>query len=239
MICKSNFKELYQKDFDGKACNIIAAGPSLLEFNRDICNQRHCFIVNSAILFADWFEEGDYERFWVSNDSLCLRWSYWDKVVRSKCNIVIRDSWCKYIDLVPSRAKFFSPRKSNTDLIEEDNGLCYCSSVPTCIDMAIKFNFNKIYLYGLDHDPVFTGYFWDSWKSDEKPKQVIDFSKERKFLTAPVALKQPVDQRLSVWKENIDCFESLKKVAYKKEVQIINMNMNSKVNIFEKINTCS
>lgn len=236
MTCKSNFKELYQKEFDGQSCNIIAAGPSLLEFEKSICNQRHCFIVNSAILFANWDEESIYKRFWVSNDSLCLRWSYWDKVVSSKCNIIVRDSWYKYIDLLPSRVKFFTPRSNNTNLNDEDEGLCYCSSVPTCIDMAIKFNFKNIYIYGLDHDSKHTGYFWESWNSEDKPKHIIDFSKGRNFSTAPVALKQPVDQRLAVWKENVDCFQALNKLAIEKEVSIINMNKNSKIDVFKKVN---
>lgn len=128
---------------------------------------------------------------------------------------------------------FFSPRKSNTIIDESDDGLCYCSSVPTCLDMAIKFGFKKIYLFGVDHDIDNNGYFWSSWSEDKKPMQVVDYAGERKFLTKPLALVQPKDQRISVWNENIDCFQSISNYAALKDVKIMNMNKSSKIKSFE------
>jgi hypothetical protein len=180
-----------------------------------------------------WDNGSEEGRFWVSNDALCLRWSYWDKVKASFCNIVVRDSWEKYSDILPKRVKYFSPRSENIITDESENGLCYCSSVPTCIDMAIGFGFKCIYLFGVDHDIDNNGYFWSSWEERDKPMQVVDYKGDRKFNTKPLALVQPRDQRLSVWNENIHCFDALQKYADIKNVKIFNMNKNSKIKSFE------
>lgn len=234
MICKNNFKDLCQKEFNGAECCVLGAGSSLLNFEKKSFDNMHCFAVNSAIMYLDWEDSGKYSRFWLSNDALCLRWTYWDKVVRSKCNIVVRDSWCKYSDILPENVKFFKPRSSNTDLENNsDDGLCFCSSVPTCIDMALQFGFKKIYLYGVDHDSSDVGYFWDKWKTEHKPRQVVDFSKDRKFFTQPLALKQPLDQRIKVWEENMRCFDSLEKYSNIFNASIVNMNEKSSVKSFK------
>jgi len=234
MTCKNNFKDLCRKEFDGGDCCILGAGPSLSLADLSATTSMPCFAVNSAILGVEWSLPSKHGRFWVSNDALCLRWTYWDKVVKSACDVIVRDSWCKYRDLLPARTKFFKPRSSNINLDGTEEGLCYCSSIPTCIDIAIQFKFKNIYIYGLDHDGSNTGYFWDQWNENKKPRQVIDFNGERSFYTKPVALRQPQEQRLAVWRENIDCFKALNDHAQKNGVNIINMNKNSSVNIFDK-----
>ena len=108
MTCRSNFRDLRSSEFEGSSCSILGAGPSLLLADKDFINSMPCFVVNSAIMYTDWHDGNSIDRFWVSNDSLCLRWTYWDKVKTSKCNIVVRDSWCKYSNLLPESAKFFS-----------------------------------------------------------------------------------------------------------------------------------
>jgi hypothetical protein len=233
MICKNNFRELCLDRFSGASCCVVGAGPSINQADIGMCYSMPCFIVNSAILALDWSTGLGEDRFWISNDTLCLRWSYWEKVKNSLCNIVVRESWEKHANIIPSRARFFSPRKSNTIIDESDDGLCYCSSVPTCLDMAIKFGFKKIYLFGVDHDIDNNGYFWSSWSEDKKPMQVVDYAGERKFLTKPLALVQPKDQRISVWNENIDCFQSISNYAALKDVKIMNMNKSSKIKSFE------
>ena len=233
MICKKNFRELFRNEFIGNSCCIVGAGPSLNETNPKFFHSMPCFAVNSAILKMEWEKDGDYERFWVSNDALCLRWSYWDRVVSSKCNIVVRDSWLKHEDIIPKRSNFFTARKSNTELDDIDEGLCYCSSVPTCIDMAIKFKFSVIYLFGIDHNESNHGYFWSSWDKSRKPMQVVDYSRERKFLTQPVTLVEPRNQRSIVWNENKKCFDALSIYANSKNVKIYNMNPKSSISSFE------
>lgn len=232
MICKNSFKELCLDRFRGSACCIVGAGPSLGFSDTRKCHTMPCFAVNSAILALDWDNGPAEDRFWVSNDTLCLRWNYWEKVRDSSCNIIVRDSWCKHVDILPSRTRFFSARKSNTNIEDSDDGLCYCSSVPTCLDMAICFGFKKIYLFGVDHDIENNGYFWSGWNDSKKPMQVVDYLGERKFITKPLALVQPKDQRISVWKENIACFESLNNYAKARDVEIVNMNNNSKIKSF-------
>lgn len=232
MTCRSNFRDLRSSEFERSSCSILGAGPSLLLADKDFINSMPCFVVNSAIIYTDWHDGNSINRFWVSNDSLCLRWTYWDKVKTSKCNIVVRDSWCKYSNLLPESAKFFSPRASNINIDSAEDGLCFCSSVPTCIDMAIAFGFKYIYLFGVDHNKENTGYFWSNWEKSMKPKQVVDFSGERKFITEPLALRQPMDERLKVWNENIGCFHALGRHAESHGIRIVNMNKNSAVDAF-------
>ncbi len=233
MNCKSNFRNLCQKEFDGAECCILGAGPSLSNASADFICSMPCFAVNSAILYVKWLNGEGKNRFWVSNDSLCLRWNYWDIVKKSNCNIVVRDSWCKYQSILPENYHMFYPRKKNYDFeYSISDELCFCSSVPTCIDMAIGFGFKKIYIFGVDHNESNCGYFWSTWKDSDKPKQVIDFQGARNFFTKPLALQQPIDQRLEVWRENMKCFSFLNDVAKQRGITIVNMNPESKVKNF-------
>ena len=89
-----SYTELLNKFEDKENIFILGAGPSLFS-----CMKNNSFFsklkeygivicVNSAIMAI---EEPHY---WVSTDSLCLRWSWFSEYVRkSNCIKIVRSSW--------------------------------------------------------------------------------------------------------------------------------------------------
>ena len=205
---------------------ILGAGPSLLHYNFSNCFNCHVFAVNSSIIKVDWSAASDPDilRVWISNDSLCKRWSYFSKVKNDICFKVVRDSWLKYKDELQDFI-FFNPRKTKEDVIEEnDDGLLYNSSVPSAIDLAIKLGFKNIFLFGIDHTAQGEKtHFWQYLPIKEQPKECV-FDKGRKIYLSPVRIMQPVAMQKNVWNMNISVFNALKDHASKSGVSIINVN---------------
>ena len=101
-----------------------------------------------------WRDAGDItSRFWVSNDTLCTKWSYfWTHVLRADCTKVVRITWKKYDeDLRGYNFRYFATRKSDTEIDSDDPGLCSQSSIPTAIDLSILLGCKQIYLLGVDN----------------------------------------------------------------------------------------
>lgn len=207
------------------AC-ILGAGPSLRLFDFSNISNCHLFSINSSILKTKWDIPGqaDLMRVWISNDSLCRKWSYFDKVKSDICFKVVRDSWLKYQDELKDFI-FFNPRKTREDIIEEsDDGLLYNSSVPSAIDLAIKLGFKEIYLFGIDHiTENEKSHFWQFLSLKDQPKERISNGKTNIYLM-PTKIMQPVSMQKNVWNMNIDVFKSLNNYANSKNVKIINVN---------------
>jgi hypothetical protein len=184
--------------------------------------------VNSAILKTNWSApcNDNTLRGWISNDSLCRKWSYFDKVKKDHCYKIVRDSWLKYESELKDFL-FFKPRKTREDVIEEnDDGLLYNSSVPSAIDLAIKLGFKEIYLFGIDHIAIGDRtHFWQFLPKELQPKEKI-LGKDRTIYAAPVRIMQPIPMQKNVWKMNVDVFNSIINYAKIKNVSIKNVNHN-------------
>lgn len=153
------YNELRGKHF-GETAFLFGAGPSLYEIYKSkyfhtIFN--HVVIsVNSSIILMPW-SGANHEAsksYWISNDSRCMRWSWWEKVKNSHCIKIVRDSWEPFEKELLGFYKF-SPRPTSEGVIrKEDEGLAYCSSIPTAIDLAIQMGCKKILLLGVDHKKI-------------------------------------------------------------------------------------
>jgi hypothetical protein len=184
--------------------------------------------VNSSIVSVQW-ENGDKnDRYWISNDSLCRRWTWWQKVKESQCIKIVRDSWKKYEKELPGFL-VFSPRPTKENVINvDDKGLCYCSSVPSAIDLCIQMGCTNIFLLGVDHCEIGgRTHFWQLMPEEYYQRQLKP-------------AQGPFKQQQEVFKYNIMAYKALKEFAKIKNVGIYNCSMESKVDIFYKIDfdTC-
>jgi|TARA_Y100000034_G_scaffold118699_1_gene159643 hypothetical protein len=224
-ITKS-YIEIPNDDIRGKPGFVIGAGHSLSGINISSIFDHSVFSVNSSIILMPWSSGSSRKRFWVSNDSLCMKWSYWDKVVSSNCNKIVRTSWLKYLNKLDD-FYFFHPRRTSEGVIEDDDsGLAYCSSVPTSLDMAIKMGVNPILLLGVDHNfsKNHNGtHFWHNLPKKEMP-------------TAKSGGPPPKTSQYKVFLYNNLAYRALSKFAESRGVKVINCNPASSVNEFEKIN---
>jgi len=214
---------------EGENAFVLGAGTSLY----DLCVSysfpeifNHVVIsINSSIMVTHW-EEGDPDkRYFISNDSLCRRWSWWEKVLNSKCTKIVRDSWLKYKDELPGFL-FFKPRPTSEGIIDsDDEGLAYCSSVPSGIDLAIQMGCKRIFVFGLDHNRCgdATHYWqllWDKkdWPTQNRPAQ------------------QPYKGQEKVFEISNLAYAALESWAISKKVEIYSCSPTSSVKAFDKIN---
>jgi len=210
--------------YDNRSCFILAAGPSLYScmqnsFFKDLQKHGVVITVNSAVMA---FPKFDY---WISNDSLCRNWSWFSLVLKGKGIKVVRNSWLKFKKELDGFL-YFMPRSTSEDIINPDDvGLCYCSSVPSSIDLSIQCGFKKIFLLGVDQcldKKTNRRYFWEFLEKKSQPKQlrpaIPNFYHQKK-----------------VFKYNDMAYKALEKFAEYKNIKVYNCNVDSKVEIFEKI----
>lgn len=212
----------------GETAFVFGAGPSL--YFDYVKNERFAFphkyvtlTANSGIMFMPWQEGSASKRYWISNDSLCRKWGYWNKVKTAKAIKIVRDSWSKYADELTDFL-YFSPRPTSEGKINpEDTGLAYCSSIPSGVDLCLQMGCKTIYLIGVDHY-MYEGksHAWQFLPDSEWPKGWLP-------LLAPQSQQKEV-----FFNYNNLAFNALKKFADYKEAKIINCNPKSKVEYFEK-----
>lgn len=234
----NSYLKLNQNTWRESPCVICGAGPSLINYDIDNYNDVHLISVNSSIIKMPWSSIGDSDllRAWISNDSLCRKWDYFEKVISFKCEKIVRDSWLKYKDELINFL-YFSPRSSREDIINEnDDGLVYNSSVPTAIDFAIKLNFKKIFVIGVDHSSFRNlTHFWQFLPKDKQPKERLFICSKKIFRSPERIMARECIQKKS-WDMNISVFKSLKKVADNKGVSICSIDCGNNLLPF---NYCS
>ena len=164
--------------------------------------------------------------FWISTDSLCLRWSWFSEYVRkSKCIKIVRSSWLEKHKEEIDGFYIFEPRKTKESEIDiEDLGLCYSNSLSASIDFSLKLGGAKrIFVLGLDHNLIkgkhhfWQNYLLKNWPIQNKPAQG-GWSTQR-----------------SVFPIHLQSYKALKEFAEYKNAEIYNCNPNSHVKVFKKI----
>lgn len=213
----------------GKKCFVVGAGPSVA-FAKLKCLDPYVVIsVNSSILLLDWSRGSSDNRFWISNDSLCLKWDYfWKKVIKSSCTKIVRDSWRKYhAKTDPYGFRYFQPRQSESiPLAVDDGGLCSVSSVPTAIDLALLMGCQSIYLLGSDQQMMHgNSHFWQFWEKDKRPRRS---DKDRNF-------KPEQNHQIEIFEKNISVFSALNEFAIRLGCSIYNCCNRSKLTMFPKV----
>ena len=220
----SKFSGLYP----GQRCFVVGAGPSLA-FLKLAEIQHHVVIaVNSAALLMPWDQGTEKKRFWLSNDILCMRWSYfWSHVLKSQCTKIVRTSWKKRNDEICNHGfQYFTPRKHDTIIDPDDGGLCSVSSVPTAIDFALLMGCNPIYLLGVDQRMVHgNSHFWQFWDSSKWPQRL---DKDKNF-------RPEQKHQGQIFKQNLDVFTALGKYAKQRKIDIFNCNSRSSLGVFPNI----
>jgi hypothetical protein len=155
----------------GEVAFVVGAGTSLFGLNLTPIHKHVVISVNSSILAMPW-QEGTLERrFWISNDALCRRWTYWSMVKSAKATRIVRNSWEKYYSEIPDFL-YFCPRPTPEGIINpKDEGLAYCSSVPSGLDLALQMGCRTVFLLGVDHYAT-SGrtHFWQFWAKCDQPK---------------------------------------------------------------------
>ena len=220
----------------GRKCFVVGAGPSLCFLDLSALDEHIVISVNSSILKLNWNEgisgfAPSINRYWISNDRLCVKWDYfWKSVLRSKSLKIVRTSWLKYDDKIRDHNfRYFAPRESEKmPLSDEDPGLCYVSSVPTAIDLAIRMGCSHIYLMGVDQAMLHgNSHFWQFWDKKKWPQRS---DKSKNF--RPEQKHQKV-----VFEENESVFQSLKEYAGRHGAVIKNCSNVSRIKTFEIIST--
>lgn len=221
----SDFADLHK----GKSCFIIGAGPSLAFLNLNDIHKHVVISVNASALLMPWEKGSLNNRFWISNDALCMKWSYfWSHVINANCTKLVGEEWFQHDDKIRGKNfRFFSPRKScSMPLLLQDNGLCTISSVPSAIDFALLMGCSKIFLIGVDQK-MHNGksHFWQYWDQSKWPQRS---DKHRNF--------QPEQKhQIVVFKKNQNTFNALKELAGRKNAIIKNCSSRSVLSMFEKI----
>lgn len=218
----SDFKD----SFRGEKCFIIGSGTSLHGLDLSRIHDHVVIAVNSSALLMPW-KSGDYsKRFWISNDTLCLRWSYfWSHVAETNCTKLIRVSWRKYQDEWSkfNRFRLFDTRVSQkSPLSQEDKGLCYVSSVPSALDFSLRLGCSKIYLVGVDHKiQKGNSHFWQLWPKEKWPKRIDKKIRHHKPHQA---------QQLQMFKQNVPVFKALKDLSLLLGSEVYNCSSISALN---------
>ena len=224
---KNTYVELIDKH-KGETAFILGAGPSLYDLCMsyrfaDIAD--HVVIsVNSAFMPLAKFELDPQKHYWISNDVLCRRWSYWKDVKNSECTKVVRDSWLKYRKEM-TNTLFFSPRPTSEDVVNpKDIGLCYCSSIPSSVDLAIQMGCKRIFLFGVDQNHKDRkNHFW---------QLLYD---RRDWPTANANIYDSWKKQNKVFEINNKAYKALRKFADLKKVEIYNCSNITKVTAFDRI----
>jgi hypothetical protein len=206
----------------GETSFIYGAGPSLYHnMQEPIFNSIEfdgiTITVNSGVMACPNFN------YWISNDSLCRRWSWFELVKKGKGIKVVRNSWKKFEKELDGFL-YFKPRPTSEGIINpDDKGLSYCSSVPSAIDLSIQMGIKKIFILGLDHKAIDgKDHFWQFFPPKKRP------------IAKPPA-QGPWRQQQTVFPINNLAYKALKKFAEHKEVEIYNCSYKSSVDIFKKI----
>ncbi len=205
----------------GETAFVFGAGPSLWQnmnefFFLELSKQAVTIVVNSAVMAIPDFD------YWISNDVMCRRWSWYKNVVKGEGTKIVRNSWDKHRNELKDFL-FFSPRPTSEDIINMDDvGLAYCNSTCSAIDLSIQMGFKKIFIFGLDHNTI-SGkhHFWEFFPKEEQPtyKNYVPDSWKRQKEVFSIAMK---------------AYKALKEFADYKGVEVYNCNLNSSVEIFEK-----
>lgn len=219
----SDFKNIY----NGQKCFVVGAGPSLAFLDLSKIHNHVVISVNSSALLMPWKDGSSDRRFWVSNDTLCLRWDYfWTHVLKTKSTKIVRTSWKKHDeDIRNHNFRYFSPRKSDS-IIDDSVNLCSTSSIPTAIDFAIYMGCSSICLLGVDHQMVHgNSHFWQFWNKKKWPQRS---DKDSMF-------RPEQSHQIKVFKQNVIAYKSLNKYATSKNIEIFNCSSRSKIDVFPKI----
>ena len=208
---------------------IVGCGTSICNLDLSENSPIHNHMVlttNSGILALPW-QKGLYKnRYWISNDSSVMKWDYWNKVKRSKSIKIVRNSWFKFYNELDSYFYEFWPRSTSEDIIDsKEQGLAYCSSVPSCIDFSIQSGCKKIFLLGVDqYRDQGKSHFWQRWPTYQQPKR---FGSSR---------PNEWDSQKNVFVNyNNKAYKTLNKFAKSEGCKIYNCNIKSKVEYFNKI----
>ena len=222
----SEFNNIYNNE----KCFIVGAGPSLGSLDLELIHNHVVIAVNSSALLMPWQKGEPLKRFWISNDVLCLRWSYfWTHVAKSACVKLVRTSWLKHKYKIKglNNFRFFETRKSESDPLSlNEPGLCHTSSVPTALDFALRLGCSQIYLLGVDQKMVHGfSHFWQFLPPEKWPKRM---DKNKGF-------KPEQKHQIKVFGENVAVFNALGKLAKRKSACVYNCSSISSLSMFPKI----
>jgi len=214
----------------GENAFVLGAGTSLYGLDLRYIHDYVVLSVNSSILLMPWDVGSNDKRYWISNDSLVRRWSYWERVKQAHAVKLVRNSWEKYYDEIPDFLYFWRRHTPENLIDPDDDGLCYCSSVPTSIDLAIYMGCKNIFILGVDqYSKSGKRYFWQLDDKIENPFMIFKNKISEKGWLPNLRQQQ--------WTYGYDkqAYEALEKYSKIKDVKIYNCNMMSRVNAFEKI----
>lgn len=155
---------------------ICGSGSSFLEcVQHPLFKNIHNHIVlsvNASIISMPWENGEPDRRYWVSNDIGNMMWNYSVKIRTYKMFRVVRDSWTKF-NLPYEPILYYPPRPTREDIINpDDEGLSYCSSVPSALDLSIYMGCSKVYLLGVDqYFKDGKSHYWEFLPLDQQPKR--------------------------------------------------------------------
>lgn len=209
----------------GQKCFIVGAGPSLASLDLSDIHKHVVISINSSAMLMPWKQGDTDRRFWISNDVLCLRWSYfWTHVAKAECVKIVRTSWRKHEDkFLGYNFRYFAIRKSEKHPLLPDDGLCFTSSVPTAIDFALRLGCKQVYLLGVDQRMIHgNSHFWQLWSKEKWPRRS---DKKKHF-------RPEQKHQIRVFEHNERVFLALHQLAVRQGAEIHNCSNISRLKEF-------
>lgn len=224
-VINYNLEDLYNTKA-GKTVNILGAGCSLFNVNKEKLEKHDCIYINSAALIIPESFNKDSLKIWLSIDRLSTRWSYFSEiVVPNKCLKFVAKNFDIYCgQLLGNNFRFFEVRSEKISELY-DNKLSGPSSVPAAIDLAMKMGYSKILLYGIDHRFIQgKSHFWQFYPKNKQPKCI--------------GLKNiSMREQKKVFDKNLDSFVLLKKMADLYGIEIFNCcKITTSLKVFSLLN---
>jgi hypothetical protein len=237
------YKELIGSE-NGKSAFVVGSGTSVYSCMKDTPElwskmQDHVVVsVNASILtMPEWDESNSDHKYWLSVDSLCIKWSYFDKVLRSKAKRVVRSSWKKYEKELPEDFYYFTPRDGEPHNIRIDQkGVAASSSNLAAADFAIQLGCKNVFYLGMDQ--YFVGknrYFWQLLPPEEQPDLNFNRTAMKRNVEKTPGLIHPAKDQLKNFNMSNKVYPALKKYATQKGAKIWNCNPRSAISDFTKI----
>lgn len=220
---------VFKNKYENHSCFIVGAAPSVGFLNLKEIHNHVVISVNASCLLMPWGSGNVEKRFWISNDVLCMKWSYFPKyVMDAKCIKLVGEEWKQHNEkFIGKDFYFFGPRESyDNDLLSSDTQLCHISSVPSSIDFAIYLGCKQIYILGVDQKMTQgKSHFWQFWPKEKWPQRI---DRDKNF--------QPEQKhQIIVFNKNKKTFKLLNQYAKNNFVTIKNCSSRSNLDVFEKI----
>lgn len=148
---------------------IIGSGTSLCDYDINVCKNKTCVFINSSIILSKFIEPS--VSFFVSTDSLVLRWDY--SSMLEKCDYLILRENENFYKKFKDDAYYFKCGDDYDSLLNlfKSKNIIGCSSIISATHIFLQLGSKYINIIGFDLSLGESGflYFWQKCYKDIRP----------------------------------------------------------------------